>query len=346
MAEQRGVQRESTGSGRVVPSQRRPVLVALRALGLGDFATGVPALRALERAFPRYRRVLAGPESYRDLLVLAGLDWETLVVEGPDSLPWGKRRPPEIAVNLHGRGPLSVGALAGLDPGRLWSYRHHTYAGPGRPRWPGGLHDVNVWCGLLERFGIPTRPGDLRWPAPDTSAVPSGTAVVHPGASSGSRRWPELRFAEVARGLRGRGLRVVVTGSANERRLAERVARVAGLEPRSVLAGGTTPHRLAELVAGARLLVCGDTGVAHLATAYGTPSVLLFGPSSPAVWGPLIDIERHLCLWAGTTGDPHADRLDPGLASITVRDTLAACDDLLEGRPSVPVRAPGELIRW
>src|SRR5207237_79615 len=40
-------------------------------------------------------------------------------------------------------------------------------------------------------------------------------------------------------------------------------------------------------------LVCGDTGVAHLATALGTPSVLLFGPVPPSRWGPLADPELH-----------------------------------------------------
>lgn len=322
------------------------MLVVLRALGLGDFATGVPALRALERAFPHHRRVLAGPAPYRELVGLAGLGWETVEVDGPRPLPWQRRRPPELAVNLHGRGPQSVRALTALTPARLWSYRPFpASSGPDGPLWPDSAHDVDVWCALVRYFGVSADPGDLRWPAPDPLGVPPGTAVVHPGASSGARRWPELRFAEVARGLRERGMRVLITGSADERRRAERVARVAGLPPAAVLAGRTPLPQLAGLVAGSRMVVCGDTGVAHLATAYGTPSVLLFGPSSPAVWGPRIDAERHLCLWAGSTGDPHAERIDPGLASITVRDALAACDDLLAGRARSFVRAPGALVR-
>jgi ADP-heptose:LPS heptosyltransferase len=70
--------------------------------------------------------------------------------------------------------------------------------------------------------------------------------------------------------------------------------------------------------------------VAHLASAFGTPSVLLFGPTPPAEWGPPRD-PRHRVLWAGRTGDPHGDRPDPGLLAITparVVDELRRLDRL------------------
>jgi len=70
--------------------------------------------------------------------------------------------------------------------------------------------------------------------------------------------------------------------------------------------------------------VCGDTGVAHLATALGTPSVVLFGPTSPARWGPPPDRAIHQVLWAGRTGDPHASRPDPGLLAIGENEVLQA----------------------
>ncbi|MEY9213244.1 glycosyltransferase family 9 protein [Thermobifida halotolerans] len=319
------------------PDRNRPILLVLRALGLGDFATAVPALRALDRAFPHHRHILAGPDSYDDLLALAGLPWETVTVDGPHTPPWKGLNPPDLAVNLHGRGPQSVRALAALGPRRLWTHSGADPAAPDGPPWADDVHEVDRWCRLLAHYGVTADPEDLRWPEPAGGAVPTGTAVVHPGAASGSRRWPELRFAEVARRLRERGLRVMVTGSAEERRIAERVARVAGLHPQGIAAGTTGLSQLAALVAGARLVVSGDTGVAHLATAYGTPSVVLFGPSSPKTWGPRIDTDRHRCLWAGTTGDPHADRIDPGLASITADEVLNACEDLLAARPRADV---------
>jgi ADP-heptose:LPS heptosyltransferase len=69
-----------------------------------------------------------------------------------------------------------------------------------------------------------------------------------------------------------------LTGGAAERELAAGIAASAGLAPDRVLAGRTDLLGLASLVAAARLLISVDTGVAHLATATGTPSVVLLGP--------------------------------------------------------------------
>jgi ADP-heptose:LPS heptosyltransferase len=119
----------------------------------------------------------------------------------------------------------------------------------------------------------------------------------------------------------------VVTGSAAERDLADGVRRAAGLPASALLAGRTDLAELAALVAGARLVVCGDTGTAHLASAFRTPSVVLFGPIPPAFWGPPTD-GPHRVLWHGTgteTGDPHAAEPDPRLLRISVEEVLAFC---------------------
>jgi ADP-heptose:LPS heptosyltransferase len=81
-------------------------------------------------------------------------------------------------------------------------------------------------------------------------------------------------------------------------------------------------------VAAAGRVVCGDTGVAHLATALGTPSVVLFGPTPPAEWGPPAARPWHRALWAGRTGDPHASEPDPGLLALEPRQVLEALERL------------------
>ncbi len=85
-------------------------------------------------------------------------------------------------------------------------------------------------------------------------------------------------------------------------------------------------YALATLTASARLVVSGDTGLAHLASAYARPSVVLFGPVPPAEWGPPAH-PRHQVLWAGGDGyrgDPHGNSTDPALAAIPVSAVLAA----------------------
>ena len=153
------------------------------------------------------------------------------------------------------------------------------------------------WCRMLAWHGIPTDPDDLALPRPPAAGMPVGVAVVHPGAKHPRRRWPEHRFAAVARELVRRGYRVVVTGSPEEAPLARRVACLAELPHTAVLAGNTDVGELAAVIAHARLLVCGDTGAGHLATAFGTPSVLLFGPMPPWRWGPPPDRREHRVLW-------------------------------------------------
>jgi ADP-heptose:LPS heptosyltransferase len=121
---------------------------------------------------------------------------------------------------------------------------------------------------------------------------------------------------------------VALTGSRDEVELCLRVARLAGLPRDAVLAGRTDLAALAGAVAAADRVVCGDTGVGHLATAMGTPSVVLFGPTSPAAWGPPTGDPPHRALWAGQAGDPHGRVPHPGLLRIEPDEVRVALAEL------------------
>ncbi|MEV4313889.1 glycosyltransferase family 9 protein [Actinocrispum sp. NPDC049592] len=360
-------------------------ILVLRALGLGDLLTAVPALRALRRAYPAAVITLAAPTWLKD--AVDRIDAVDRLLPTPElaPIPW-QGPPPDLAVNLHGRGPQSTQLLRAVHPRQLIT---HT-------KWVAGQHEVDRWCRLLQDHGIPADPADLRldtpnradertrghpdgsdgsggWPEdpavfrPDsldhadghTGGYPDGSrgsrrspadpgdlrvgepdrvgvggersggpVVVHPGASHGSRRWPAERYAEVARAL---GPDVVVTGSAAEAELVESVAQ--GLPVRI----GGSLGGLLDLVAHARLVVCGDTGVAHVATAYGTPSVVLFGPVSPALWGPRAG--PHKALWHGRSGDTFAHEPDPGLLAISADQVLEEVKPWLHNGSSLSARA-------
>ncbi len=311
----------------------RPAVLVLRALGLGDLLTAVPALRGLRSAFPDHRLTLAAPAPLRELAMLTGAVDDllpTALHQTPMSavqlgqLSWHEP-PPAVAVNLHGRGPQSTHALQELQPTILLAH-----AGPGTPgpEWDSDLHEVRRWCRLLEYSGISVDPSDLTLARPPAPSPAPEAILVHPGCGFPARRWPVNRYAAVARWLAGIGRRVVVTGSAAEQPLAISVVATAGLPDEAVLAGRTTLSQLAATVAEASLVVCGDTGIAHLATAYGTPSVVLFGPVSPQRWGPPPERAQHVALWGGNTGDTFADRADPGLLRITTTEVIAAAERL------------------
>ena len=316
-------------------------VLLLRALGLGDFLTGVPAYRAVRRAFPGHRIVLAAPAGLADLVPLTGAIDELLPAAELEPVAWSGA-PPDVAIDLHGRGPASHRLLAALRPGRLIVFGGRYGGGYAGPAWRPGEHEVARWCRLCSQAGIPADPADLLLTQAPGIELPAsahlvpgtpGPTVVHPGAAAPSRRWPPDRFAAVTADLTRRGHQVVVTGSAAERPLALEVARQAGLSSQAVLAGSTTLAALAALTASASLVVSGDTGLAHLASAYARPSVVLFGPVPPAEWGPPAH-PRHQVLWtgeAGYRGDPHGRRTDLALATIEVSDVLRAISRALAG---------------
>jgi ADP-heptose:LPS heptosyltransferase len=86
---------------------------------------------------------------------------------------------------------------------------------------------------------------------------------------------------------------------------------------------GLDLDELAAAVQAADRVIAADTGVAHLATALRRPSVVIFGPSSPAAWGPPARPE-HQVLWHGRRGDAHGRAVDPGLLQVTVDEVETA----------------------
>ncbi|WP_232626896.1 glycosyltransferase family 9 protein [Streptomyces alfalfae] len=325
----------------------RPRVLVLRALGLGDLLAVVPALRALRRRLPGHEIVLAAPGRLAAPAAATGVVDRLLPASAagravPGGLPW-TGPPPDVAVDLHGNGPPSHLLLHRLRPGRLLAYAHPGTPGIEGPVWREDEHERERWCRLLSWYGIEADPADVRIPWPAAPSPAPGATVVHPGADAGARRWPPERFAAVARELGARGHRVVVTAGAGEGPLARRVAAAAGLPADAVLGGAADVpfDALTALVAHARCVVVGDTGLAHLATALGTPSVVLFGPVAPRLWGPPPG-PRHRALWhpdgdgSARPGDAHGGEPDERLLRITPEEVVAAVRALPGPQPAAP----------
>ncbi len=337
-------------------SGRRPAVLMLRALGLGDFLTGVPAYRALRACYPGYEIVLAAPPQLALLAELTGAIDRVLPTGELQPVPW-RGPPPAVAADLHGNGPASHDLVRAVGAPITMMYASPADPDVAGPWWDEEEHEVTRWCRLLGWWGLPADPSALLLSLPAWPARVRRAAVIHPGAASGSRRWPAARFAEVARTLAAWGLPVVITGTGAERSLADQVALAAGLGRGAVLAGRTDLAGLAAVVAEASVVISNDTGVAHLAVAYGTPSVTLFGPVSPDLWGPPRGSPRHLVLWKGSggrPGDAHGAQPDPRLLRIEAGEVLEMAGRLIprsDGRATGaaalraaaarPPRAPG-----
>ena len=299
-------------------------IAVFRALQLGDMLCTVPALRALRRAAPHAE------------ITLIGLPWAAGFVERfsmyldrhlafpgypgmPESEPDAEALPGffaaarewrfDLALQLHGSGGLSNPLTLALGAARTAGFHAAgdpcpdaaTYA-----LWSEQEHEVLRYLRLLRQLGVPScgqqlefplRPEDHAALARAAPGLASGSYVcIHPGARLPSRRWPPQRFAEVADGLADQGWTVVLTGSPDERELTQAV-RGAMRSHAIDLTGATTLGSLAALLAGARLLVCNDTGVSHVAAAMATPSVVICSGADPGRWAPL-DRDRHRVLHA------------------------------------------------
>lgn len=114
--------------------------------------------------------------------------------------------------------------------------------------------------------------------------------LINPNASDlvPVRRWPDAYFLQLALGLlEDPDILVVLTGTAPERPAAE-VLRLALESPRVLnLAGATTLPQLIDLYNRASLLITNDSGPAHFASLTGLAVLVLFGPETPAIYGPL-----------------------------------------------------------
>jgi len=155
---------------------------------------------------------------------------------------------------------------------------------------PGRMHEVERMLAVVAAAGHrlpPDDDGSLRIErGRGTRRRPPepGYVVVHPGASVPARTLPPEAWRAVIEVL-GETERVVVTGGGSEAGLVADVTSGSG--PRVRAAGTTSLDELLDLLAGARAVVVGNTGPAHLAAAVGAPVVSIFPPTvDPHAWRP------------------------------------------------------------
>lgn len=300
-------------------------IAVFRALQVGDMLCAVPALRALRAAAPVAEITLIGlpwaaefARRFRqyidDFVPFPGAPGMPEQPASSDRLDAFYRttqtRGFDLALQLHGDGRLTNAIVRGLGARRVaGSYpADKPVDEPGFVAHPAHEPEVRRLLRVVEALRVPTRGEALEFPIRGDEwkelarlraaygLRPGEYACIHPGARLATRRWPPERFAAVADALATRGMRVVLTGTHDEQRLTQAVARATHTGATN-LCGQTSLGVLGALYAGARLLVCNDTGVSHLAAALCVPSVVIYSGSDPARWAPL-DHERHRSLHA------------------------------------------------
>ena len=269
-------------------------IAVLRALQLGDFLVAVPALRALRRAYPMAH------------IALVALPWTRALVERfsryIDELVEYPGAPADydLVLQMHGDGSRTNAIALALGGKRTVGFYRPGNACPDREtfiEWDERENEVLRCLRLAEKAGAHDGTPALEFPLLEADiaewrALGLGRYVcVHAGSQLPSRRWPPERFAAVGDWLAARSYRVVLTGSVGEAPLARKVET--GMRAAAVnLVGKTSLGALGALVARARLVVCNDTSLSHIAAAMRTPSVVIACGSDPRRWAPL-DRELH-----------------------------------------------------
>jgi heptosyltransferase-2 len=154
-------------------------------------------------------------------------------------------------------------------------------------------------CGTLALPNGADKPAD--WPLPELN-VPAAAATrwraerglrddgrpvaaLAPGAVGASKRWPVSSYAALAQSLTAQGLAVWVLGSPDEAPLAAEIVRAAGERARDLTSPDLRNAILALKLAA--VAISNDSGLVHVAAAIGTPTIGIFGPTSPWHWAPL-----------------------------------------------------------
>jgi ADP-heptose:LPS heptosyltransferase len=289
----RAVPRLATKPWRRRPAAVQRILLAHHLL-LGDTLLLTPLVAKLRDRYPHAQIVLACPKAIVPLY--EGRPFDVTVV------PFDPRDVATVK-GVIAAGPFDLGFVLGdnrhswlaLAAGCHWIIAHGGDV-PAWKNWPVDQSEpypakpaawADLTTGLVD--GAPPRtyrPSD--WPAPRHTELPDAHlltqpyVVLHPGASTQVKRWPDARWRELAQRVEALGFLPVWSGGPGE---AELIRTIDPDPHHPNLAGRVGLGELWHLFAGARAVVCPDTGVAHLGRLIGVPTVALFGPGNAQIHG-------------------------------------------------------------
>ena len=329
-----------------------PRFLIVRLSSLGDVIHAMPAVAALRRRYPEARIDWLVNRGYVGLLkLMIGLDDRIPVdTHGPlgetlSTIAALRRNRYDAVVDLQG---LLKSAVLARSAGARETI---GFAGPqlreplARPLYSRRVdasragHVIEQHLDVVATLGVTDRrvmfPIDVpRTPAIDHLMETLGRddyALINPGASWPNKRWPPVRFGQLAALLsERRGLRSLIVWGPGEQAMAQVIA--AESRGAALLAPPTSIPDLFALSHRARIMVSGDTGPLHIAGALGTPIVALFGPTLREKNGPWLaaDIsvsraDRCSCLY-----ERRCRLGTPCIDDIPVEEVIAAVERRLD----------------
>jgi ADP-heptose:LPS heptosyltransferase len=261
-----------------LPPDSRVAVIRIRSLG--DCVLTTPALDILKRARPDLRLAIVVEDRFRQIFD-RNPDLDQVLAP---QLPALRAFRPQLTINLHGgtrSAWLTLASGARFRAG-FAHFRHRALYNVRIPRAQEILgvdrtvHTAEHLASAMFYLGVP-RCEIPRAKLIASPATPSATAVLHAVAAAPEKTWPAANFVRVARHLQESGLEPVFIGAAAD--------DLSPFRPFRTLSGAPL-SAIQQLLSSAALFVGNDSGPAHIAAAFGVPSIVLFGPSNPAIWSP------------------------------------------------------------
>jgi ADP-heptose:LPS heptosyltransferase len=283
-------------------------ILALQLKRIGDLILTTPAVCALRAAHPKASIALAVAPGCASLLnAIPGIDTGIVLGKGRGFAPWQQVLTGawDVCLDFTGndRSALAAGVsrakkrvtFAWVKKSKLRAALYHRFVdSPVRDH-----HTVDHYLDLAAAIAPGERnPQTQLRISPETAettarmlgerGVERPFAVLHPGTARPEKYWLAERWVEIARHLHKKhGLRSVITGGSDPYELAHiaQITEACGGLVTSV-AGQVDLLTFAAILSQARVAITCDTGAVHLAAAFQTPQVALFGPTNPFHWRP------------------------------------------------------------
>jgi heptosyltransferase-2 len=283
----------------------RPILI-VPYMWIGDFVRGHTVVRVLNKRWPNRPVDLLTTSLCAPLVDYMPGVRSAIVYDLPRSrLAMGKQRALAVELRSLAYGTALVlprtwkaaiaPALAGI-PERVGFFGEARFGLINRMRW--GEKALPRFIDKNAALALPAdAPLPPEWPVPQlqvpadeanrwrqANGLGTGPAVaLAPGSVGISKRW--TYYPEAARLLAERGLDVWVIGGPGEKALAQEIVAAGGPRVRDLTGADLRNGVLA--MAAASVAISNDSGLMHIAAAIGTPTMGVFGPTSPYLWAPL-----------------------------------------------------------
>jgi len=297
----------------MLPKHEIKTIAIFRALQLGDLLCSIPAFRSLRNAFPHAHIAIIGlpwmkmlperfPEYFDEFILFPGypgLPEQSFNAEKSASFILKMtQRKFDLVLQMQGNGTI-VNPMIELFGGRFSAgfFTRNDYR-PDSPffvEYPEHISEVRRHLQLMDHLGIESDKEDLEFPVTDKDeadlknsfVLPANKFVcVHAGSRGMHRQWPTAYFAGVADKCYGYGYNVVLTGTAEELPIVERVASEMKNSP-LIAAGKTNLGAMAALLSHSDGLISNCTGVSHVASALKLKSVIISMDGEPERWAPI-----------------------------------------------------------